>query len=125
MPPFQPCTKRLNPTPFPLLLLALRLAEAEELDAGRAARLRERLLDAVEVRLQVLVAGLARVRLRDLVVQLRQRLLRRRRDVARERLVYELNFQRCLARDGQCQEGWSMAELRESIPEAFRPCRTS
>ena len=77
----------------------LRLSEAQKLDAGSTTRVRERSLHALKVCLQILVTRALRVRLRDLRVELRERFLGGFGDVPRERLVHELNLERCLRRN--------------------------
>ena len=54
--------------------LALRLPEAQELDASGTTSLRKDLLDAIQMRLQILISWPVHVGLRDLVIEVRQSL---------------------------------------------------
>ena len=98
-PRFRPVSRLPTLLPTALLRLTaptLRLPEAQELDPRRPPRVRQRLLHAVQIALQVLVARPARICLRDLRVEVGECARCGRGDVPAERLVHELDFKGCL-----------------------------
>lgn len=87
---------RLRPRTSFRLPSGLGLSKAQKLNPCRPPRIRQCLFHPVKMHLQILVPRPARIRLRNLVIQLTQRLVRRGCNIAAERLVHKFDFQSCL-----------------------------